>query len=108
LWTGRPVTFNGHHYQLQNAETHPSPAQNPMPLIIGGKNEQRTLRIVAQHATEWNCTYIDVAGFRRKSRMLDEHCAAIGRDPHTLRRSLMIPFVIGHDEAALQNRVSAH
>lgn len=108
LWTGQSVTFNGQHYQLQQAETHPSPVQNPMPLIIGGKNEQRTLRIVAQHATEWNCTYINVAGFRHKSQVLDEHCAAVGRDPRSLRRSLMIPFVIGPDAAHLQDRVNAH
>ncbi len=108
LWSGQPATFAGRHYRLEAAETHPSPAQSPPPLILGGKNEQRTLRIVAEHATEWNCTYIGVEGFRRKSQVLDEHCAAIGRDPHTLRRSLMTPFAIGQDEAALQNRINAH
>jgi len=108
LWSGHPTTFKGKHFSLDAAETHPSPTQNPPPLIMGGKNEQRTLRIVAEHATEWNCTYIGVEGFRHKSRVLDEHCAALGRDPRTLRRSLMIPFVIGKDEAALQNRINAH
>ncbi len=108
LWSGQATTFAGKHYRLEAAETHPSPAQTPLPLILGGKNEQRTLRIVAEHATEWNCTYIGVEGFRHKSQVLDEHCAAIGRDPPTLRRSLMTPFVIGKDEAALQNRINAH
>jgi F420-dependent oxidoreductase-like protein len=108
LWSGQPVTFSGQHYQLHQAETHPSPRQNPLPLILGGKNERHTLRIVAQHATEWNCTYIGVAGFVQKSRVLDEHCLALGRDPRSLRRSLMIPFVIGHDAATLQNHIQAH
>jgi alkanesulfonate monooxygenase SsuD/methylene tetrahydromethanopterin reductase-like flavin-dependent oxidoreductase (luciferase family) len=78
-----------------------------MPLIMGGKNEQRTLRIVAEHATEWNCTYIGAEGFRRKSRVLDEHCQAMGRDPRSIRRSLMIPFVIGKDQGTLQDRINA-
>lgn len=108
LWAGQPVTFNGNCYQLDRAEMHPSPTQNPMPLIIGGKNEQRTLRIVAEHATEWNCTYMGVEAFVRKARVLDEHCLAIGRDPRSLRRSLMIPFVVGQDVAVLENRISAH
>ena len=47
-------------------------------------------------------------GFRHKSRVLDDHCAAVGRDPGTLRGSLMIPFVIGKDEAAVQRRIEAH
>src|SRR5574341_1027574 len=108
LWSGQPVSFNGKYYQLDQAETHPLPIQNPMPLIMGGKNEHRTLRIVAEHASEWNCTYIGVEAFGHKSRVLEEHCAAIGRDPRTLRRSLMIPFVIGEDDATLHKRVNAH
>jgi F420-dependent oxidoreductase-like protein len=107
LWAGQPATWVGKHFRLEAAETHPSPMQNPLPLILGGKNEQRTLRIVAEHATEWNCTYIGVEGFRHKSLVLDGHCAALGRDPRSLRRSLMTPFVIGKDDAAVQRRVDA-
>lgn len=108
LWSGRPATFAGKHYRLESAEAHPAPLQNPLPLIMGGKNEQHTLRIVAAHATEWNCTYTGVEGFRHKSRVLDEHCAAMGRDPRTLRRSVMFPFVIGKDDATTQGRINAH
>lgn len=108
LWSGKPVTFGGKRYQLEAAETYPLPAQNRPPLIMGGKNEKRTLPLVARHATEWNASYVDVETFRRKSRVLDSQCAAIGRDPATLRRSLMIPFVIGRDAAAAQRAIDAH
>jgi F420-dependent oxidoreductase-like protein len=107
LWSGQPTSFTGKHYRLEAAEAHPVPAQNPMPLIIGGKGE-RTLRLVARHATEWNFTYAGVEAFRQKSRALDEQCAALGRDPQTMRRSLMIPFAIGRDDAAVQRRIEAH
>lgn len=106
LWSGQPATLAGRHYQLTAAEAHPRPAA-PVPLIMGGKNEQRTLRLVAEHATEWNCTYISVEGFRRKSAVLDAHCHALGRDPHSLRRSLMLPFVLGRDSAAVQAGINA-
>jgi F420-dependent oxidoreductase-like protein len=108
LWRGEPVSFEGKHYRLQQAESYPVPVHSPPPLILGGKNEQKTLRLVAQYATEWNCTYIGVEAFKRKSSVLDEHCAAIGRDPATLRRSLMTPFVIGKDDATAQDRIEAH
>lgn len=105
LWSGQPAAFAGRHFQLAQAETHPHPVS--LPLIMGGKNEQRTLRIIAEHASEWNCTYIGVAGFARKSAVLDEHCAALGRDPRTLRRSLMLPTVIGRDAAQVQAQIDA-
>ncbi|MBL8056588.1 MAG: TIGR03560 family F420-dependent LLM class oxidoreductase [Anaerolineales bacterium] len=105
LWAGRPADFTGRHYALAQAETHPSAAG--LPLIMGGKNEQRTLRIIAEHADEWNCTYIGVDGFARKSAVLDEHCRTLGRQPGSLRRSLMLPFVIGRDAAEVQARIDA-
>lgn len=106
LWSGRPVTFQGKHYQLDSAETHPQPLQSSPVIIMGGKGT-KTLQIVAKHATEWNCSYVGVDVFRQKSNELDENCRKIGRDPSTLRRSLMIPFVIGKDEKALQQRLDA-
>jgi alkanesulfonate monooxygenase SsuD/methylene tetrahydromethanopterin reductase-like flavin-dependent oxidoreductase (luciferase family) len=107
LWTGNPISFAGKHYRLEQAEAHPVPAQRPVPLILGGKNRQHTLPIIARHASEWNCTYVGVDRFRELSAALDEHCLAIGRDPHSLRRSLMIPFVISLDEASLERRIDA-
>lgn len=107
LWSGQPITQEGKYYWLDAAETHPIPVQKPMPLIMGGKGD-RTLRLVAEHATEWNCSYVGVDTFRWKSLALDEHCAAVGRDPLGLRRSVMIPFVIGRTPTEIQGRIDAH
>lgn len=106
LWSGRPTTFNGQHYQLKEAETHPTP-QNLPHLIMGGKGK-KTLQIVARHASEWNCSYVGIDVFRQKWQELAANCAAIGRDPATMSRSLMVPFVIGRDETAVQKRIDAH
>jgi len=64
--------------------------------------------VVARHADEWNCSYIGVDVFREKSQQLDANCEPIGRDPATLRRSLMIPFVIARDKKDIQTRIDAH
>ena len=74
---------------------------------MGGKGE-RTLEVVARHATEWNCSYVGLDVFRTKSAQLDENCVAIDRDPASLRRSLMVPFVIGADATSIQNRINKH
>ncbi|HRV91922.1 MAG TPA: TIGR03560 family F420-dependent LLM class oxidoreductase [Anaerolineae bacterium] len=107
IWSGEPVTFTGNYYQLEEAQSHPGPAQPNPTLIMGGKGE-KTLKIVAKHATEWNFSYGGVDLFREKSRELDQNCAAINRDPGDIRRSMMAPFVIGRDEAAAQSRIDAH
>jgi alkanesulfonate monooxygenase SsuD/methylene tetrahydromethanopterin reductase-like flavin-dependent oxidoreductase (luciferase family) len=107
LWTGQPVTHEGQYYPLEDAEIYPQPVQTPMPLIVGGKGE-RTLRLVAEYASEWNCSYAGVDSFRRLSILLDEQCDAAGRDPLGLRRSVMIPFVIGRTPTEIQGRIDAH
>ncbi len=106
LWAGGPVSFTGRHFSLAEAETYPLPVQKPAPLIMGGKGH-KTLQIVAQHATEWNCSYVGLPVFVEKSRELDDDCRAIGRDPAAIRRSLMLPFVVGRDPAAVQARIDA-
>lgn len=107
LWSGQPATFSGQYYRLEAAQSFPLPAEPNPTLIMGGKGE-KTLKIVARQAGEWNCAYTGVETFREKSAELDANCAAIGRDPATLGRSLMIPFVIGRDAVAVQGRIEAH
>jgi alkanesulfonate monooxygenase SsuD/methylene tetrahydromethanopterin reductase-like flavin-dependent oxidoreductase (luciferase family) len=60
--------------------------QSRLPLWIGGGGEKVTLRIAAEHAGGWNVPFIPPDGYRHKSAVLDEHCAAVGRDPATIRR----------------------
>ncbi|MDA0364632.1 MAG: LLM class F420-dependent oxidoreductase [Chloroflexi bacterium] len=100
LWRDGPATFAGTHYQLRDAECFPKPVQQPLPVLIGGSGEKRTLRIAAKYAAEWNGVGLDVAGYLHKRAILERHCAAVGRDPATIRHSQMAAFVIGRDAAA--------
>jgi alkanesulfonate monooxygenase SsuD/methylene tetrahydromethanopterin reductase-like flavin-dependent oxidoreductase (luciferase family) len=101
------VTLEQAHYPLRKAESHPLPPHGRLRLVVGGRGEKRTLRIVAEFADEWNATRIDVAGFRAKRAVLAAHCAAFSRDPETIRRSLMIPLAIGRDSAETARRIGA-
>lgn len=100
LWGPDPVSFEGRYYQLKDVECYPKPAQSPGQLLVGGSGEKRTLRIVAEHANEWNAVGQTLEGYRQKTEVLLRHCEAVGRDPSTIRRSMMTGFVIGKDEAA--------
>ena len=104
IWSGQPLDLNGKHYQLRKAESHPQPMQSDPVIIMGGKGK-KTLKVVARHATEWNCSYVGLDIFRQKSSELDDNCREIGRSPSEIRRSLMIPFVIGRNEETVQNKI---
>ncbi|MEX2229492.1 MAG: TIGR03560 family F420-dependent LLM class oxidoreductase [Dehalococcoidia bacterium] len=99
LWADEPASFAGTHFRLEDAECFPKPIQRPLPVLIGGGGEKRTLRIAARYAQEWNGVGLDVDGYLRKRAILEAHCAAVGRDPGTIRHSQMAAFVIGRDVA---------
>jgi F420-dependent oxidoreductase-like protein len=91
LWTETPANFDGKYYQLKNAYCEPKPVQKPYPpIVIGGGGEKLTLRVVAQHADIWNLAGGPIDMFQHKSGVLDEHCAAIGRDPSSIERSMQL------------------
>jgi F420-dependent oxidoreductase-like protein len=93
-WTEPVFDFHGRYYQLRGVHAEPKPVQVPHPpILIGGKGERRTLRVVAEHADIWNfsASRDDAVGeFRRLNGVLDAHCRAIGRDPGTIRRSVQL------------------
>nr|WP_246281917.1 LLM class F420-dependent oxidoreductase [Fodinicola acaciae] len=63
------------------------PPTRKLPVLIGGGGEKKTLRLVAKHADIWH-GFGDAEVIERKHRILDEHCAAIGRDPAEIERSV--------------------
>lgn len=108
LWTGEKVSFDGEYYQLRDAQMRPTPTRpGRVPLVIGGSGERRVLRLVAQYADEWNVVSVDKETYKRKVEVLERHCAAVGRDPATIRRSWMKGHLIGRDSAELRTQVQA-
>jgi F420-dependent oxidoreductase-like protein len=93
LWTETRANFEGKYYQLKEALCEPKPVQKPYPpFVIGGSGERLTLRVVAQYASVWNFVGGSVDDFRHKSEVLDQHCAAIGRNPAEIERSIQRPI----------------
>lgn len=107
LWSGEPVHYAGQHFLLDGARAALTPTNGGrVPLVIGGGGEVRTLRLVARYADEWNMTSATAEVYARKSAALTEHCRALGRDPATIRRSLMTAHVVGRDETELHERAA--
>jgi alkanesulfonate monooxygenase SsuD/methylene tetrahydromethanopterin reductase-like flavin-dependent oxidoreductase (luciferase family) len=81
------TTFAGTYYQMEDAPIRPRPVQQPRPPFTIGAKKSRMLRIAAEYAERWNASG-SAAEMRERNAILDEHCAAIGRDPDEIIRSL--------------------
>jgi F420-dependent oxidoreductase-like protein len=75
---GERPTLRGKHYTAIDAMNFPAPVSK-IPIMIGGKGEKKTLRMVAQYADESNLTG-EVSEIPRKLEVLAEHCERLGRD----------------------------
>jgi F420-dependent oxidoreductase-like protein len=100
MWRDTRTTFDGHYYQVTDAPCDPKPLQQPMPLLIGGRGEKRTMKMAARWAAEWN-SWTTPDEFQHKARVLDDHCTDLGRDPATIRRSTQGLMYLGTDESWL-------
>jgi len=97
LWTEDRPSFVGEYYSLDKPPYNPPNVQTPHPpFLIGGGGEKRTLRIVAQYADIANVmgTPDEV---KHKFAVLDEHCAKLGRDPKSIRRTIQAPLFLNED-----------
>ena len=97
LFRYQKSNFDGEHYQLVDAPLEPKPIQTPLPLMIGGGGEKRTLRITAQYATEWN-VWGTPEVLRHKNGVLDAHCRDLARDPAEIQRSACTLLLYSDDE----------
>jgi alkanesulfonate monooxygenase SsuD/methylene tetrahydromethanopterin reductase-like flavin-dependent oxidoreductase (luciferase family) len=101
LIDGGRASFAGKHYQLDDAPNEPKPAQSPLPLLIGGGGEKRTMRIAAKYADEWN-VWGSPQTLAQKGEVLERHCADIGRDPRGIKRSAQALLFLTDDAAVVE------
>ncbi|NBQ99068.1 MAG: LLM class F420-dependent oxidoreductase [Actinobacteria bacterium] len=98
MWTNAETTYEGKYYRLERANCDPKPLQKPTPPVwIGGGGEKVTLRVVAEHADVSNFGS-SVEEFVRKREILKGHCAAIGRDEETIRKTVSSEMFIRETE----------
>jgi F420-dependent oxidoreductase-like protein len=109
LLTNTTTDFDGRHYRLQQARCEPKPVQRPHPpIVIGGGGEKRTLRTVARFAQHWNYPGGPTEEFARKRKILDEHCAEVGRDPSEIMTSTHLRLDPSGDTGSLVASATAY
>ncbi|HEV2334736.1 MAG TPA: LLM class flavin-dependent oxidoreductase [Stellaceae bacterium] len=97
LMSNEVTTYKGKFYEVDGAVIDPRPVQQPRPPIIIGAMGPVMLKCAARFADTWNSGLSGASTFdaalvetRDRIRLVDEHCAVIGRDPASLRRSCLM------------------
>jgi len=102
LWTEERVDFHGVHYTLEDAPALPKPVQRPHPpIVVGGRGGRGTAGPAARFADEYNTPFASPEEFGAIRAKVVHACESVGRDPATMRFSLMTGCVIGttHEHA---------
>ncbi|MGK2966172.1 MAG: LLM class F420-dependent oxidoreductase [Tepidiformaceae bacterium] len=105
MWAPGPASFDGKYYRLEGAECLPKPSEGRPPIIIGGGGEKRTLRMAARYAAEWNGVNMTPKVLAHKVSVLAQHCEGEGRDPATIRKSMMCFGLVHPTQAGVDRLV---
>jgi F420-dependent oxidoreductase-like protein len=90
------VNYEGKYYELKDA---PGLSRPDLPILVGGSAKPGTVGPAVAFSDEYNTFFATMDEIRDRKQTLDEACERAGRDPATLRYSLMAPCVVGRDEA---------
>jgi alkanesulfonate monooxygenase SsuD/methylene tetrahydromethanopterin reductase-like flavin-dependent oxidoreductase (luciferase family) len=104
--TEGPIDFRGRYYWADQLQMSPGCYQKPhIPILVGGTGERRTLRTLAKYGDVlnldgWAGQGVALETYRHKVEVLERHCERAGRDPAEIRRTILMPIVVGDDQAA--------
>jgi F420-dependent oxidoreductase-like protein len=100
MFTEERPSFEGRYYRIDRALNVPRPIQPGGPkVLVGGGGEQRTLKIAAKHADMTHWFPLGLPTLLHKKEVLEQHCAAIGRDPTTIELTMATPVLLARNEA---------
>ncbi|MFD1827259.1 LLM class F420-dependent oxidoreductase [Mumia zhuanghuii] len=90
--------YEGRYYRLAETLCSPKPL-GPVPVMVGGGGERKTLRLAAQYGDACNLFAqpgYGTDGVAHKLAVLREHCDAVGRPYEEIRKTILwngpVPF----------------
>jgi F420-dependent oxidoreductase-like protein len=110
LWetpVGGTFSFEGKHYTLTDSPALPKPAQERVPVLIGGMGAKRTPALAASYATEFNLPFVGIDAAVEQFARVDAACEEIDRDPKEIIRSVALVACVGRTDADVARRAAA-
>jgi F420-dependent oxidoreductase-like protein len=109
LWgtpEGETYAFEGRHYRVTNSPALPKPFAGKPPVLVGGFGPNRTPRLAARFADEFNVPFFSVSDSGSAFDNVRKTCAAMGRDPAP-RMSVAQVVCCGRDRGEVTRRAAA-
>lgn len=105
-----PVDFNGKYYRLDQARLSPGCFKEPIPILVGGTGEKRTLRTLAKfgdvmNLDGWSGGGMDLSLYQHKAQVLEQHCEDVDRDPSEIKRTLLMPCFLTENKNLIERVV---
>jgi F420-dependent oxidoreductase-like protein len=111
LWDvpdGGTFSFSGKYYALTDSPALPKPVQRPRPpVIVGGTGPNRTPRLAARFADEYNVPFGTLDDTAAAFGRVREACAAQGRHETSMIYSAAQTVCCGRTQAELNRRAAA-
>lgn len=107
IWSGDVVEHQSDFINWTNFKSYPLPAQNPMPVVIGGikgKIHQRIARL----GNGWYAPTTDLDELRHHFGEIRKACDEIGRDFSEIEMTCMWPGQGGKEALAALEEVGVH
>ncbi|MEM9714196.1 MAG: TIGR03619 family F420-dependent LLM class oxidoreductase [Actinomycetota bacterium] len=101
LWSGDAVSFDGEFTRFSSVSANPKPAQDHIPVVVGGHSAVAARRAVA-HADGWYGFMRDVETTRADLEALRRAADEVERPAHLGRLEISITPAGRLDEAAVQ------
>ncbi|RRR73973.1 LLM class F420-dependent oxidoreductase [Streptomyces sp. RP5T] len=110
LWATAPgdtFDFHGEHYDLTKSPALPKPAQDRIPVLIGGHGKTRTPRLAARHADEFNMPFASPEDSEAQFSRVRAAAQEAGRAADAITFSNALVVCVGKDDQEVARRAAA-
>ncbi|HEY7675539.1 MAG TPA: TIGR03619 family F420-dependent LLM class oxidoreductase [Candidatus Methylomirabilis sp.] len=94
LFTEREASYAGQHYAFERIELFPKPLQEPLPIYVGGHNEQAVAR-AARLGQGWLPGWRPLEEVKARTALLRRLTAEAGRDPGEVEAAVQFTIMLG-------------
>ncbi|MFR9788449.1 LLM class F420-dependent oxidoreductase [Streptomyces sp. MB22_4] len=110
LWqtpVGERFSHDGTFYRLEDSPALPKPAQDRVPVLIGGHGAKRTPALAAKYASEFNIPFASIEDSERQFGRVRAAAEERGRKGDDLVYSNALVACVGKNDAEVERRAEA-
>ena len=104
MFSNQRTSYKGKIYQVDNVLNMPQPIQKPIPIMIGGGGEKRTLRYAARYADISHFFVSDTKSLKHKLDVLKRHCKREKTDYEKIVKGTTFRVALG-TQAEIESKI---